>query len=102
MEKLGDLFSPVLTLKQDLPTGRRDAVRAHPTTRLRFIEPMHARLAAELPEGSEWQYELKFDGYRALAMKTWGELRLLSRNGRPLNSQFPKVAAALEGLSEGT
>jgi bifunctional non-homologous end joining protein LigD len=34
-----------------------------------FIEPMMARLVERLPTG-RWLYELKFDGYRALAFKT--------------------------------
>jgi bifunctional non-homologous end joining protein LigD len=37
------------------------------TTKLKFIEPMYARLVNELPEGKEWLYEVKFDGYRCLA-----------------------------------
>lgn len=36
-------------------------------TKLKFIEPMYARLDKELPEGNEWLYEVKFDGYRCLA-----------------------------------
>jgi ATP-dependent DNA ligase len=35
-----------------------------PITKLKFIEPMYARLVNELPEGKEWLYEVKFDGYR--------------------------------------
>jgi bifunctional non-homologous end joining protein LigD len=35
--------------------------------KIRFIEPMYARLVNELPEGKEWLYEVKFDGYRCLA-----------------------------------
>jgi ATP-dependent DNA ligase len=38
-----------------------------PVTKLKFIEPMYARLVNELPEGQEWLYEVKFDGYRCLA-----------------------------------
>lgn len=34
------------------------------SVKLRFIEPMNARLVQHLPEGSEWQYEIKLDGYR--------------------------------------
>jgi bifunctional non-homologous end joining protein LigD len=36
-----------------------------------FIEPMHALRVQELPAGN-WLYEMKFDGYRALAFKSWG------------------------------
>jgi hypothetical protein len=38
-----------------------------PLTKLNFIEPMYARLVNELPEGRDWLYEVKFDGYRCLA-----------------------------------
>jgi bifunctional non-homologous end joining protein LigD len=40
-----------------------------------FIEPMQALRVTDLPVG-DWLYELKFDGYRALAF----EVRLVSRN----------------------
>jgi bifunctional non-homologous end joining protein LigD len=42
---------------------------ALPAAKIRFIEPMYARLVNELPQGSEWLYEVKFDGYRCLAGK---------------------------------
>jgi ATP-dependent DNA ligase len=38
-----------------------------PSAKVRFIEPMYAKLVNELPEGKEWLYEVKFDGYRCLA-----------------------------------
>jgi ATP-dependent DNA ligase len=42
---------------------------------------MLALAVIKLPEGPAWSYELKFDGYRALALKADGRVRLLSRNG---------------------
>ena len=38
----------------------------------RFVEPMLSLAVATLPEGPEWLYEVKFDGYRALGLKTDG------------------------------
>lgn len=43
------------------------SLNALPRAKVRFIEPMYARLGSELPEGNEWLYEVKFDGYRCLA-----------------------------------
>jgi len=37
--------------------------------RLRFIAPMECTSVASIPEGREWQYELKLDGYRVIAVK---------------------------------
>jgi len=41
----------------------------------RFIEPMLLLRTEKLPEGAGWQYEVKFDGYRALAIKCGGSRR---------------------------
>ena len=38
----------------------------------RFIEPMYAEAARELPDGGAWTYEAKLDGYRCLAAKRTG------------------------------
>ena len=73
-----------------------------PEADLKFVPPMRARLAARLPEGAEWQYEVKFDGYRALAIKDGGAVKLLSRNNNRLDSEFPAVVTALEGIEDGT
>jgi bifunctional non-homologous end joining protein LigD len=49
-----------------------------------FIEPMKALPVEKLPEG-DWLYEIKHDGYRALAFKDGKAVRLVSRNNKPLN-----------------
>jgi bifunctional non-homologous end joining protein LigD len=64
---------------------------------IRFIKPMLARLVKDAPVG-EWQYELKFDGYRALAFRRGDRVALLSRNNQPLTARFPGIVEAIRGL----
>ena len=70
--------------------------------RVGFIEPMLALAVTKLPEGPAWSYELKFDGYRALALKAAGGVRLLSRNGKDFTKRFAAIAVALERLPDDT
>jgi bifunctional non-homologous end joining protein LigD len=65
---------------------------------VKFVDPMKARLVASPPPG-EWIYEIKLDGFRALAFKEEGQVRLLSRNEKDFNAKFPEVAEAVAGLS---
>ena len=63
-----------------------------------FVEPMKALLVRNLPKGSDWIYEVKFDGVRALALKERDAIRLLSRNANDLTERYSSVAEALESL----
>lgn len=54
--------------------------------------PMLASLAAEVPRGRGWLFEVKWDGYRAIARVSGGEATLTSRNGNDLTPRFPTVA----------
>src|SRR5690242_10972202 len=53
--------------------------------------PMEAELVRDLPEGDGWQFEPKWDGFRGLLENASGELRLWSRNARPLLRYFPEL-----------
>jgi ATP-dependent DNA ligase len=68
----------------------------------RFIEPMLLLRMEMLPEGPEWGYEIKLDGYRALAFKTRGELSLRSRNDNDFALRYPSIAKALVSLPDDT
>jgi bifunctional non-homologous end joining protein LigD len=59
-----------------------------------FIEPMKAKLVERPPVG-DWVYEIKLDGFRALAIKNGGEVHLFSRNEKELGGKFPEVARAV-------
>jgi bifunctional non-homologous end joining protein LigD len=57
--------------------------------------PMLASLDTRVPHGEGWTFEVKFDGYRALAYVRGGECRLVSRNENDLTGRFPDIAKAL-------
>jgi ATP-dependent DNA ligase len=67
-----------------------------------FIEPMECLAVSKLPEGPEWVYEIKLDGYRAVAINSKGALSLVSRNRKSFNSQYPYIVEALSDLPENT
>ena len=68
----------------------------------RFIEPMLLLRTDKLPEGSGWVYEIKFDGYRALAIKTDGKVYLRSRNDNDFTQRYANVVSALSPLPDET
>ena len=53
-----------------------------------------------LPSGEQWLYELKLDGYRAIAFKRKGAVHLRSRNDNDFNGRYPAVVKALEKLPD--
>src|SRR5580704_6031502 len=67
-----------------------------------FIEPMLLLRTDKLPEGPEWVFELKFDGYRALAIKTGGRVQLRSRNDNDFSARYPGIVKALAAMPDET
>jgi bifunctional non-homologous end joining protein LigD len=55
-----------------------------------------------LPSGGQWVYELKLDGYRAIAFKRNGAVHLRSRNDHDFNARYPAVVKALATLPDNT
>jgi DNA ligase D-like protein (predicted ligase) len=68
----------------------------------RFIESMECLPVSKIPEGAEWSYEIKLDGFRLSAVKSKGETTLYSRRGNILNRKFHYIAAALKKLPDNT
>jgi ATP-dependent DNA ligase len=59
-----------------------------------FAVPMAALTVKKLPEGEEWIYELKWDGYRALLIKDGEDIHICSRNDKELTPMYPAVVSA--------
>lgn len=60
---------------------------------------MKALLVEKLPEGGDWLYEIKHDGYQALAFKDGKDVRLVSRNNKAFH--YPQLPDALKLLPVG-
>src|ERR1700712_4641285 len=67
-----------------------------------YIQPMECLPVPKVPEGPEWTYELKLDGYRLGVVRAGTETTLYSRRENVLNEKFPYIASALKRLSQGT
>jgi bifunctional non-homologous end joining protein LigD len=68
----------------------------------RFIEPMLLQRKERLPVGPDWLYEIKLDGYRALAIKNDGRAALRSRNDNDFSRRYPTIVKALAALPNET
>jgi len=63
-----------------------------------FVPPQLASLVAEVPSGSGWLYEIKYDGYRLMAKLQTGRATLFTRNGHDWTAKMPQLAKALAAL----
>src|ERR1700733_708663 len=75
---------------------------ARKKVKARFIEPMLLLRREHLPQGADWIYEIKLDGYRALAIKSAGKVQLRSRNDNDFNSRYPGIVKALTAMPDET
>jgi ATP-dependent DNA ligase len=63
--------------------------------------PMEALSASAIPEGPEWQYEPKWDGFRCLVFRDGKKVKLQSKSGQPLERYFPELVQAFLSLAPG-
>src|SRR5215471_11305552 len=73
-----------------------------PKTKATFIEPMLLLRTEKPPQGADWLYEIKLDGYRALAVKSSGKVQLRSRNDYDFTERYSSIAAALRTVPDET
>jgi ATP-dependent DNA ligase len=62
------------------------------------FSPMEALSVDAIPVGAEWQYEPKWDGFRALAFRDGDKIEIQSKSGRLMTRYFPELVAALGAL----
>ena len=58
--------------------------------------PMLAKRVSGLPEGKEWIFEPKWDGFRVIVFRDGDEIVIQSRDTKPLNRYFPEIIAPLQ------
>ncbi len=63
------------------------------------LAPMEAKQVAELPTEAGWQYEPKWDGFRALVLRDGADVEILSKSGKSLARFFPEVVASIAAVA---
>jgi ATP-dependent DNA ligase len=60
---------------------------------------MEMRSVDTIPVGLQWQYEPKWDGFRAIVHRDGDDVAIISKNGQPLSRYFPEIVAALAAVA---
>jgi len=84
--------APARTWKSDRTgkTGQRPPPK--------FVKPALATLVEDVPTGDDWLFEIKFDGYRAIAAASGDEVRIYTRNALDWTARYPRIAQAVAAL----
>jgi ATP-dependent DNA ligase len=94
--------SPAVLILRMTSTDLARTLNSLPVCSATFKAPMECLAVSTLPSGPEWLYDVKFDGYRAIAVKSGGRLDLFSRRRNSFNSQYSLVFEALADLPDNT
>lgn len=70
--------------------------------KLAATPPMEAKLVDALPDEEGWQFEPKWDGFRAIASRSGDVVELMSKSGKSLARYFPEIVASLAAVPETT
>jgi ATP-dependent DNA ligase len=81
---------------------RANRLASLPKRKAEFIQPMECLPVTKLNDTVQWTYEIKLDGYRAIAVKSSQKINLYSRRRKSFNSQYPYIVEALAELPNGT
>ena len=60
--------------------------------------PMEAKRVDKVPTGDVWQFEPKWDGFRAIIFRDGDDVHVQSKSGQPLARYFPEVVEAIRGV----
>jgi ATP-dependent DNA ligase len=80
----------------------KNSIFSLPKRKAEFIEPMECVPVTKLLDEPGSVYEIKLDGYRAIAVKSNRVVNLFSRRHKSFNNQYPYLVEALADLPEGT
>jgi len=82
----------------EIEAGQEARVSRNPFDR---ADAQLAKLVTEIPEGNDWLYELKYDGYRILAFVEGNSVRLVTRNSNDYTDRFGAICPSLLDLAAG-
>jgi bifunctional non-homologous end joining protein LigD len=96
-----DRKNEILQKQNTTSSGRSQRIlpSSLPERAPKFVPLMECRLVAAVPQRGNWLYEIKLDGYRAMAIKTQHATKLLSRHNHSLAARFPQIMAAVGALN---
>lgn len=83
---------------EEIERGEDEKITKNPFTR---ADVQLAKLVSRIPEGKDWLYELKYDGYRIIAFVEGNNVRLITRNGNDYIKYFYDIGSSLINLSNG-
>jgi len=82
----------------EIEKGEDEKITKNPLSK---ISVQLAKLVNTIPEGEDWLYELKYDGYRILAYLEGNNVRLITRNGNDYTKRFADIAYSLIDWAAG-
>ncbi len=83
---------------EEIQSGQDEKITRNPFTR---VDVQLAKLVKKVPQGEDWIYELKYDGYRIVAFVEGNQVRLITRKGNDYTKYFHDIATSLAEWADG-